>query len=193
MSTLVAIIYKHQPEAAAITLDRLRDLQEEYLIDLEDAVVVRRNPKGKLTLQQAFNPTARGAAMGSLWGLLIGTVFGGAPGMLVGAAFGGGLGAISGSLDDFGISDEFVKSLSSEVESCCSALFVLARSLTTDKVIAELAGTGGAILKTSLPIDVESRLQRSLQAGLVTTSAPLGEASARHSGAFEGHQNGPSA
>ncbi|ANX03938.1 DUF1269 domain-containing protein [Immundisolibacter cernigliae] len=163
MKTLIAVIYKHQPDAAAKTLDRLRDLEEEYLIDLDDAVVVRRNEKGRLTLQQSVNLAASGAWGGSFWGILIGLIFAGPLGMVVGGAAGAGIGALSGYFADFGINDDFIRALSKEVEPCCSALFVLARSMTTDKVIAALEGTGGQIIKTSLPADIEARLQQAVQ------------------------------
>ena len=162
MSTLIAVIYKHDESAAAKTLSRLQDLQEEYLIDLQDAVIVRRNTKGKLFLQQSVNLAAEGAWSGSFWGLLIGWLFAGPIGLAVGTAVGAGLGALSGYSVDYGINDEFIKSLSKDVEPCCSALFVLARSLTVDKLIEELQGSGGSILKTSLPSDIESRLQQAL-------------------------------
>lgn len=161
MKTLIAVIYKHQPDAAAITLNRLHDLEEEYLIDLTDAVVVRRNKKGKLTLQQSVDLTSAGALNGGFWGLLIGLFFG-PLGWIVGGAAGAGIGALSGYLTDYGIDDNFIRTLSDEVEPCCSALFVLARSMTTDKVIAALEGTGGRVLKTSLPVDIETRLQAAL-------------------------------
>jgi uncharacterized membrane protein len=162
MSTLIAIIYKHQEHAAASTLNRLVDLQQEYLIDLQDAVVVRRNKNGKIHLQQSINLAANGAWAGSFWGVLIGMLFAGPIGMLYGGAVGAGLGALSGQVSDYGIDDEFIKALSEQVEPCCSALFILARSITIDKVMAELEGTGGTVLKTSLPGDIEARLQQAL-------------------------------
>lgn len=161
MKTLIAVIYKHQPDAAAKTLNRLHDLEEEYLIDLSDAVIVRRNEKGKLTLQQSVNLVSSGAWTGSFWGILIGMFFG-PLGWAVGGAAGAGIGALSGYLSDYGINDDFIRSLSQEVEPCCSALFVLARSMTTDKVIAALEGSGGRVIKTSLPADIEARLQQAL-------------------------------
>ncbi|MBN8739076.1 MAG: hypothetical protein BGP24_10065 [Lysobacterales bacterium 69-70] len=164
MKTLIAVIYKHRPEAAAQVLATLQDLQHEYLIDLEDAVIVRRNDKGKLFLQQSINLTATGAWSGAFWGLLIGMIFGGPLGGAIGGVAGAGLGAWSGSLDDYGLDDDFVREVGEEVEPCCSALFVLARSMTNDKVIAALEGSGGRLLRTSLPVDVEQRLQAALDA-----------------------------
>ncbi|AHX13347.1 membrane protein [Dyella jiangningensis] len=164
MKTLIAVIYKHQPEAAAQTLARLQDMEREYLIELQDTVIVRRNDKGKLFLQQSVNLAAAGAWSGAFWGTFIGLIFAGLPGMVIAGLAGAGMGALSGRLSDYGIDDNFVRELSSEVEPCCSALFVLADTMTTDRVIQELQGTGGRILRTSLPADVEARLQQSIAA-----------------------------
>jgi uncharacterized membrane protein len=162
MKTLIAVIFKHDENAAGRVLNRLQDLEHEYLIDLHDAVIVRRNPNGKLFLQQSVNLAATGAWNGAFWGLLIGMLFAGPVGVVVGGAIGAGVGALSGSSVDYGINDDFIRSLSEDVEPCCSALFVLARSLTVDKLIDELQGSGGRVLKTSLAADVEQRLQDAL-------------------------------
>lgn len=162
MKTLIAVIYKHQENAAGQMLNRLQDLQKEYLIDLHDAVIVRRNADGKLFLQQSVNLVSAGAWSGVFWGVLIGMLFAGPVGVAAGGAIGAGVGALSAAGHDYGIDDDFIRSLSDEVEPCCSALFVLARSLTVDKIIHELQGTGGRVLRTSLPTDVEQRLQEAL-------------------------------
>ena len=45
-----------------------------------------------------------------------------------------------------------------------SVLFVLVRKATPDKVLDEVKGTGGKILKTSLSHDDEAKLQAALSA-----------------------------
>ena len=45
-----------------------------------------------------------------------------------------------------------------------STLFVLARKATPDKVLDELKGTGGKVLKTSLSHEDEAKLQAALSA-----------------------------
>ncbi len=163
MNTLVAVIFEHNKQGAADALHKLRRLEKEYLIDLEDAVVVTRREDGKIKLQQTVSLTEEGAWTGALWGSLIGLIFTGPLGMLVVGGLGAGFGALAGSTEDYGIDDEFIKSLSENVKPCCSALFVLIRSMTQDKVFAELSGLGGKVLKTSLSKDVEERLQQVLQ------------------------------
>ena len=51
-------------------------------------------------------------------------------GLLIGAAAGAGAGALSGALADYGIDDDFIKSLGEQIGPDTSALFVLLRKVT---------------------------------------------------------------
>ena len=158
MSTLVVIGYDNQFKAEEVRL-KLRKLQSEYLIDIEDAVVAVKDDAGKVKLNQAVNLTAAGALSGGFWGSLIGLIF---LNPLLGLAVGAASGAVSGALADIGIDDNFMKELASTLKPGSSALFVLVRKATPDKVLEELAGTGGTVLKTSLSHEDEARLQAAL-------------------------------
>lgn len=160
MSTLVIIGYDDEFKAEEVRL-KLRKLQKDYLIDLEDAVVAVKNAKGKVKLHQSINLTAAGALSGGFWGSLIGLIF---LNPILGAAVGASAGAVSGALADVGIDDKFMKELASNMNPGSSALFVLVRKATPDKVLAELEGSGGKILKTSLSHDDEAKLQAALSA-----------------------------
>lgn len=61
MSDLIVIAYADEFRAAEVRATLAR-LQLEYLIDLEDAVVVRRNRHGDVKLDQPVNLTAADAA-----------------------------------------------------------------------------------------------------------------------------------
>ena len=163
MNTLIAIIFKHEEDGAEKALQKQRSLESEYLIDLEDAVIAHRREDGKVRLTQSVNLTSAGAWNGAFWGLLIGFLFTGPMGWLVVGGIGAGFGALAGYSTDYGIDDDFIKDLSKELEPCCSALFILTRKMTVDKVLDELEGTGGTIIKTSLSKDVEEKLQQALQ------------------------------
>ena len=65
MSTLVVIDYESEVRAEEVRLALLK-MQKEYLIDLEDAVVVVRNEQGKVKLRQLYSLTAAGAVSGAL-------------------------------------------------------------------------------------------------------------------------------
>ena len=160
MSNLVVIAYD-DPFKAEEVRTKLRKLQQEYLIDLEDAVVAVKDEQGKVKLSQMYNLTAMGAVSGGFWGALIGLIF---VNPLLGLAVGAGAGAASGALADVGINDDFMKELASGFTNKSSALFVLVRKATPDKVLAELQGSGGKVIKTSLTHEEEEKLQAVLAA-----------------------------
>ncbi len=83
---------------------------------------------------------------------------------LVGAAVGAGAGALSGKFSDVGIDDKFMKELGASFTPESSALCVLFRKVTSDKVLEELKAKGfkGKVLKTSLNVDKEEELQKVL-------------------------------
>ena len=148
-------------------LNKLRSLQKEYLIDLEDACVVERDTGGKVHIKQAVNLTAVGASAGGLrgamWGMLVGLLFANPlAGMALGAIAGAGAGALSGSLADYGIRDDFIKKLSETIPAGSSALFVLFRSITEDKVLPEIEAYKPRVLKTSLSNEQEAKLRAAL-------------------------------
>jgi uncharacterized membrane protein len=78
---------------------------------------------------------------------------------------GAGAGAISGKLSDLGIDDRMMKELGASFTPGASALFVLVRKATPDKVLEglkEFAGKG-KVLKTSLKQDSEEALRKVLE------------------------------
>jgi uncharacterized membrane protein len=160
MSDLVVIGFDDEHTAFEMRAALVK-LQKEYLIDMEDVVVVTKDEKDKVKLHQAVNLTAAGAMGGSFWGMLIGMIF---LNPLVGAAVGAGAGALSGKLSDVGIDDKFMKELGKTFTPGSSALFVLVRKATPDKVLEQLKGfKGGKVLKTSLTADKEESLRKVLE------------------------------
>ena len=167
MADLIVIEYDDIHKAEEVRLKLLK-MQGEYLIDLEDAVVAFRDEKGKVRLNQIQNLTASGAVSGGFWGTLIGIIF---LNPLLGMAAGAGAGAISGALTDVGINNNFMKEIASGFQNGTSALFVLVRKVTPDKVLAELAGSGGKVLQSSLTHEKEEKLQAALSAAKPTGAA----------------------
>jgi uncharacterized membrane protein len=158
MSTLVAIVYPTEAKAEEVR-SKLFGLQREYLIKLGDAVIATKTEAGKVKLNQLVNTTAAGAAQGSFWGLLIGVLF---LNPLFGVAIGAASGALGGALTDIGINDAFMKELAGNLEPGKAALFVLVEQMTTDKVLKEIEGFGGVVLKTSLDESKEQVLRDAL-------------------------------
>jgi uncharacterized membrane protein len=157
MSNLIVIAFNNEADAFEMRA-ALAKLQSQYLIEMEDAVVVTRDTHGKVQLHQPVNLTAAGAVGGAFWGILIGMLF---LNPLLGAAVGAGSGALSGKLSDIGINDKFMKDLGATFTNGTSALCVLVRKSTPDKVLEALkpfAGKG-RVLQTSLTKDKEDQLR----------------------------------
>ncbi len=160
MSDLIVVGFKDEFKADEV-MNELRRLQSEYLVDLEDAAVVVRNQEGKVKIKQAQELVAAGAVSGSYWGLLLSVLFFNPIFALVGAA----AGALSGALSDIGIDDNFMRDLGSTIEPGTSAIFVLVRKSTPDRVLADLSKFEGKVLRTSLSKEDEAKLQAALSKG----------------------------
>ena len=160
MSDLVVICFPNEEKAEELR-ERVLKLQAEYLISLEDAVVAVKRPDGHIKLNQMVNPLAVSAASGTMWGALIGLIF---MMPLAGAAIGAASGAIGGALTDLGINDNFMKEIAGTIQPGEAALFLLIRNMTTDKVLEDLRGAGGKILRTSFDHDKEAALAAALAA-----------------------------
>jgi len=171
MAELVVVGFDN-PHEADRALTELTRLQREYLVDLEDAVVAIRGPDGRLQLKQSMDLVGAGAASGGLWGAMWGSLVGllflnPLIGLAAGAALGAGAGALSGSLADYGINDDFIRSIGNTLQPNSSALFVLVRKAQPEKALAELSRFRGRVLRSSLSPQQEAQLQAALSGASV--------------------------
>jgi uncharacterized membrane protein len=158
MSDLVFIAFPSEQKAEEVR-EKVLEMQKEYLIELGDAVVAVKDDKGRIKLNQLMNTTAAGAVSGALWGTLIGLIF---LNPLLGTAIGAASGALGGSLTDVGINDQFMKDAASALSPGTAGLFLLVRKMTTDKVLADLEGVGGTVMRTSFDETKEAALRAAL-------------------------------
>ena len=63
MSTLVAVVFNDETTAFEMRTALLK-MQTEYLIEMEDSVVVTKNQQGKVRLDQIVNLTSAEAVSG---------------------------------------------------------------------------------------------------------------------------------
>ena len=143
MADLVRVAFD-QPDTADKVLYALTAMGKEQLIELADACVVVRPTEGEPQLKQMMPLTKIGAlsggSSGALWGALVGLSFcflNPLAGMAIGAGVSAATGALSGHLSDYGIDDNFIKELGNRIKPNSSALFLLIRKVTGDKVLAE--------------------------------------------------------
>ena len=161
MSELIVIGYGDKYRAEEVRLTLLK-MQRDYLVDVEDAAVAVRDGNGKIELnqrRQVSELTVAGIVGGGFWGLLVGL-------LLSTPAFGTAIGAAAGGavahLADVNISDRFMTDLAGTLLSGSSALFILVRQASPDRVIEEIRPYGGRILRTSLTKEDEDALQKAL-------------------------------
>jgi uncharacterized membrane protein len=159
MSDLIVVGFNNELKADEV-LVTLEKLQHEHLVDLEDAAIVVKTQKGRLRIKQTYDLVGSAAFEGSFWGLLLGVLF---LHPLVGVVAGIASGAIAGSLVDLGISDDFMRELGKTLQPGTSALFILVRHVTPDKVLEALRPFDGKILHTSLSRTDEAMLRKAFR------------------------------
>jgi len=177
---LIVVGYKGTQRASEV-LNELRKLDENWTIDLEDAVSAYRTDDGQLRIDQSVQATrGQGADLGVLVGGMLGALIaapftGGmsaaaaATALGAGAATGGLAGAGVGAEDatdfknKYGISDDFIDQVGRVINPGESAVFVLLRTGQPDVVIEKFRGYGGRILRTNLTLPQAARVQRELR------------------------------
>ena len=167
MSDLIVVAFKDEATAFEMRAELVR-MQKEYLMELEDVVIVTRTEGGEVQLHQAVNLTASGALGGGFWGAMVGMLF---LNPLIGAAVGAGAGALAGRAADIGINDDFMRDMGQSLEKGGSAVCVLVRKMTADKVLERLSAfrARGRVVQTSLSHDAEQQLR-----GMLETTQTLG-------------------
>ncbi len=155
MSEMIVFAFKTATGAEEMR-DALIQMQKEHLIALDDAAVVVRNQDGKTKVKQATSLVGAGALGGAFWGMLIGLLF-----FMpwLGLAIGAVTGAIAGKYSDIGIDDKFIKEVGATIEPGDSALFLLVREATADKVLPQLEKFDATVLRTSLSDEQEAKLR----------------------------------
>ena len=179
MAELIVVGFKKDMYRAAEVLNVLKDLNDSWAVDLNDAVAVYRDYNGKLRVDSSFQLTmGQGGAWGGLLGGLVGAILlapftGGASlavtltaGTLSGAAIGATAGVVGAEAEkeDYGISDDFVHEVGNLVQPGDSAIFALLRVVKPEVVAAQFKGYGGTILRTNLSDADRARVEANLQA-----------------------------
>ena len=168
MAELVAIGFDN-PEDADIVLGELGRLQNSYLIDLKDAVVVVRDSEGNLNLKQSVDLVRMGVSTGGVSGAMLGMLVGmlflhPIAGFAIGSLVGAGGGALSGSAIDYGIKEDFIRSVAETLKPNTSALFILVKKVEPEQVLSALSRFRGRVMRSSLSLEQEAKLQNALSA-----------------------------
>jgi uncharacterized membrane protein len=165
MADLIVESFDNEFKAEKVRVD-LMEMQHEHLIDLEEAAVVVHKADGGVRLHHNQHFTLPGLLTGGFVGTLAGLMLLNPFIALVGMVTGAGLGAIIGALKEVGIDDDFMKDIASHLKPGTSALFILAKRASPDKIVGELKKYGGKILQTSLSHEDETRLHAAIEKAL---------------------------
>ena len=153
----ISVLKFSTADGAEQALGTVQSLSKQHLINLHDAVIVTW-PEGKKKpkTRQLANLAGAGALDGAFWGMLFGLVFF-VPffGMAIGAA----MGALAGKFSDYGIDDDFIKSVQNRVTEGTSALFLMTSEAVVDKVAEAMKGLDFEIVATNLSQEEEDSLR----------------------------------
>jgi uncharacterized membrane protein len=179
MAEMIVVGFKKDMYRASAVLNTLLDMNDSWVVDLNDAVAAYRDYNGKLRIDSSYQmTTGEGAALGGALGVMLGAMLaipftGGASAaaaLAAGTISGGALGATAGAIDadtwkeDFGISEDFVQRVGTMVQPGDSAIFALLRTLNPDLVAEQFRGYGGTILRTTLSPMQKARVEATLHA-----------------------------
>lgn len=144
-------------EGAGEALTKLEGLAKQQLITLQDAAIVAW-PQGKKKpkTHQMASTTAAGALGGAFWGMLFGLLFF-VP--FFGMAMGAAMGALAGKFADYGINDDFIKSVREQVTEGTSALFLLSSDAVVDRVADAFQGVHMQLISSNLTGEQEAQLK----------------------------------
>jgi uncharacterized membrane protein len=177
MSNLIVVGFKKDLYRASVVLNQLSELNNDWVIDLRDAVAVYRDYSGRLRIDQTYQmTTGESAGWGALWGSLIGltlaipftagaTAAVAAGALAAGALGGGALGAATGALDadwwkdTYGIDEDFVREVGAMVQPGDSAIFSLVRSADPEYIADQFRGYGGTVLRSTLTPEQTAKVQ----------------------------------
>jgi uncharacterized membrane protein len=177
MSQLIVVGFKKDMYRASEVLNKLTAMNDDWVVDLRDAVAVYRDYSGKLRVDQSYQmTTGQGAGWGLFWGSLIGALIAmpftaGASGAVLagtlaaGVLGGGAIGATGGALDatwwkdEFGIPEAFVTGTGAMVQPGDSAILAMLRTVDPVKVAEQFRGYGGTVLQTTLTDEQSKKVQ----------------------------------
>jgi uncharacterized membrane protein len=148
MSELVVVSFDDKFKAEEVLLSLLK-LEQEHLVALEDAVVVTKNAEGKIRVKVYHDLIEPVPELGNeLWGGIISAVVFHRTLMINEGVFDG----------------DFLVDVEDALKPNSSALFVLVRFAESERVLADLSGVGGKVLKTTLSEAEQQKLQDALNA-----------------------------
>jgi uncharacterized membrane protein len=158
-SQLVVVTFTDPAQAQGM-YEALVELDKKKVIELKDAVFVRKNAHGAFEIDEKVHREARtGMGKGAVLGVLVGFMLGGP---VLGMAGGAVVGRFIGKRLDLGIDSGTIQTIANDLEQGETALFMFGYARHQASVRDAFRQFSGKIVETSLDPDVRDRLQRAL-------------------------------
>jgi uncharacterized membrane protein len=145
---VISVVFENDANAYA-ALTKLKELDTQGQLEVQEAVVVQRAVDGTLTVKDRVGSTEpTGTATGGLLGLLVG-ILGGPVGVLIG----GGYGLLVGSLFDLDDADRIQSTLgqlSESVQPERAAVLAVVTESGHEVIDGAMAAYGGTVLRRSV-------------------------------------------
>lgn len=142
---MVAAVYQDEERGKTI-LDMLEQMHKAHNIDLVDAVMLKKDADGKLSVVETRELTAKsGAKRGAIAGAVLAVIF--PPSLIASAIVGGAAGAAWGKLRDSGIKSKSMEELANSLEPGKAAVVTLVKPGSEEAVEKALQGYDGQLVK----------------------------------------------
>jgi uncharacterized membrane protein len=179
---LIVVSFNNDRYKATEVLNKLRRLNEVYIVQLQDAVAIHRGRNGELRIDQNYDlTTSQGAGWGAVWGSIVGAIIAistvgiaapavvasaAATGLIGGGSIGAATGAIGANIDRGPrLSEDFVRKVAGTLRSGDSAVFAVLDPQDPKEVVDQFAGFGGTVLATTLSDEQTQEIERVLNTG----------------------------
>jgi uncharacterized membrane protein len=167
MSELIAVGFKGESAADEVLID-LEKMEQIHKIHLDDAVIAVRRTDGTVKIKHSNILVMSDAALGSVFGM----VLGGPAGLLVGGLVGAAIGESVKVLAHVGIDDPFVEEVAEIMEPGNSAIFFRVHKHISNDIVGELEKYDGKLLRSSLTIRDGDELMKVLEDHVLLKDRP---------------------
>ena len=174
----VVIAAFQEEKGADEVLGQLKQAKWAGLIGIQNAAVIRRDPKNKLHIKELTDwGGGKGAAFGGALGAVLGVLTG--PGILVAGAAGALIGGLAAKLRDSGFSDARLKAIGESLKPGTSAIVAVIEHRWVAELEKEMQEAEADVFTMAVAADVAEQLEAGREVAMTALSSTEGFAAGR--------------